>query len=46
VRACAAFKGAKKSDVEEVLESLEALGMLTGYQARGARRWKSTRSAA
>ena len=41
-RVCAAFKGAKKAegDVGEVLESLEALGMLTGYQAGGVRRWK------
>ena len=30
-KVCAAFKGAKKTDVEEVLESLEALGLLTGY---------------
>jgi hypothetical protein len=45
-KVCAAFKGAKKSDVEEVLESLEALGMLASYASRGARRWKSTRGAA
>jgi hypothetical protein len=42
----AAFKGAKKSDVEEVLDSLAALGILAAYEARGTRRWKSTRAAA
>jgi len=44
--AAAAFKGAKKSDVEEVLDSLAALGILAAYDARGTRRWKSTRTAA
>ena len=38
---CAAFKGAKKTDVEDVLESLEALGLLTGYTHHSTRRWKS-----
>ena len=41
--------GAKKADVEEVLDSLAALGIichLAAYDARGTRRWKSTRSAA
>jgi hypothetical protein len=38
---CAAFKGAKKTDVEEVLESLEALGLVTGYTHKSTRRWKS-----
>ena len=42
----AAFKGANKADVEEVLDSLAALGILAAYDARGTRRWKSTRSAA
>jgi hypothetical protein len=42
----AAFKGAKKADVEEVLDSLAALGILAAYEARGTRRWKSTRAAA
>lgn len=37
---CAAFKGAKKPDVEEVLESLEALGLVTGYTHHATRRWK------
>jgi acyl-CoA reductase-like NAD-dependent aldehyde dehydrogenase len=40
-KVCAAFKGAKKSDVEEVLESLEALGLLTGYTHKSTRRWKA-----
>ena len=44
--AAAAFKNAKKSDVEEVLDSLAALGILAAYEARGTRRWKSTRPAA
>jgi hypothetical protein len=38
---CTAFKGAKKTDVEEVLESLEALGLLTGYSHKSTRRWKA-----
>jgi hypothetical protein len=40
-KVCAAFKGAKKTDVLEVLESLEALGLLTGYAHKSTRRWKS-----
>jgi len=39
-----AFKGANKADVEEVLDSLAALGILAGYEAGGARRWKLTRA--
>ena len=42
----AAFNGANKADVEEVLDSLAALGILAAYEARGTRRWKSTRAAA
>jgi hypothetical protein len=42
----AAFKGANKADVEEVLDSLAALGILAAYEARGTRRWKSMRAAA
>jgi hypothetical protein len=42
----AAFKGAKKPDVEEVLDSLAALGILATYETRKTRRWKSTRPAA
>ena len=40
-KACAGFKGAKKTDVEEVLESLEALGLRTGYTHQSTRRWKA-----
>jgi hypothetical protein len=39
-KVCTAFKGAKKTDVEEVLESLEALGLLTGYTHKSTRLWK------
>jgi hypothetical protein len=42
----AAFKGAKKADVEEVLDSLAALGILATYETRKTRRWKPTRPAA
>ena len=41
-----AFKGAKRADVEDVLDSLAALGILAGYEATRARRWKLTRTAA
>jgi hypothetical protein len=41
-KVCTAFKGAKKTDVEEVLESLEALGLLTGYTHKSTRLWKSS----
>jgi hypothetical protein len=41
-----AFKGANKADVEEVLDSLAALGILAGYNSKGARRWKLTRATA
>jgi predicted component of type VI protein secretion system len=40
------FKGANKADVEEVLDSLAALGILAGYKSQGARRWKLTRATA
>jgi hypothetical protein len=40
-KVCAAFKGAKKTDVEEVLENLEALGLRTGYTHKSTRRWKA-----
>ena len=36
----AAFKGVNKADVEEVLDSLAALGILAAYESRGTRRWK------
>jgi hypothetical protein len=42
----AAFKGAKKADVEEVLDSLAALGILATYETRKLRRWKPTRGSA
>jgi hypothetical protein len=41
-----AFRGAGKADVEEVLDSLTALGILAGYEAGGGRRWKLTRETA
>jgi len=41
-----AFKGANRDDVEEVLDSLAALGILAGYESDGARRWKLTRATA
>jgi hypothetical protein len=41
-----AFKGANKADVEEVLDSLAALGILAGYKSKGARLWKLTRPTA
>jgi hypothetical protein len=43
---CAAFKGAKQADVEDVLERLAALGILAAYQTGKTRRWKPTRGAA
>jgi hypothetical protein len=39
----AAFKGAKKADVEDVLDSLAALGILAAFETRKTRRWKPTR---
>ena len=33
----AAFKGAKRADVEEVLDSLAALGILVAYESRKIR---------
>lgn len=41
-----AFKGATQADVAEILDSLAALGILAGYEAEGARRWKFTRATA
>jgi acetoacetate decarboxylase len=44
-KVAAAFKGANKADVEEVLDRLAPLGIichLAAYDARGTRRWKST----
>ena len=45
-RVASAFNGAKRGDVEDVLDSLAALGILAGYESNGARCWKSTRAAA
>lgn len=39
----AAFKGAKKADVEDVLDSLTALGLLAAFETRNTRRWRTTR---
>jgi hypothetical protein len=39
-----AFKGAKKAEVEDVLDSLAALGIVTAYESRKTRRWKPTRT--
>jgi hypothetical protein len=36
-----AFKGAKKKDVEAVLDSLTALGLLTVFDSEGSRRWRA-----
>jgi len=32
------------ADIEKVLDSLAALGILAGYEAGGARRWRLTRA--
>jgi hypothetical protein len=39
-------EGAKKADVEEVRDSLAALGILAAYETRKTRRWKPPRPAA
>jgi len=39
----AAFKGAKKPDVEELLETLSALGLLVSYELVEGRRWRSAK---
>ncbi|MSP59109.1 MAG: hypothetical protein EXR72_02005 [Myxococcales bacterium] len=36
-----AFKSAKRKEVEAVLDSLAALGLLLGYNEGGTRRWRS-----
>lgn len=36
-----AFKGARKADVEDVLDRLSALGIVTAHESRQARRWRS-----
>lgn len=37
----AAFKGAKKKDVEGVLDGFAALGVLTAFETPGGRRWRA-----
>lgn len=37
----ASFKGARANDVEPILESLAAIGILVGYSADGERRYRS-----
>ena len=41
----ASFKGAKAGQVEPVLESLAALGLLVAYDTGAGRRWKAARAA-
>ena len=38
------FKGAKENDIDEVLESIEALGLLVSYGEPNVRQWKPLRS--
>lgn len=35
-----AFKGATKKDVEPLLESLAALGLVLAFETKDGRRWK------
>jgi hypothetical protein len=37
------FKGSKRPDVEAVLDSLAALGLVVGFEQKGSRRWKDAR---
>jgi len=39
----AAFAGAKKADVEQLLDGLAALGLLVGYELVEGRRWRASR---
>jgi hypothetical protein len=41
-----AFKGTRKKDVEAVLDSLTALGLLTVFETEGLRRWRAEQRAA
>jgi hypothetical protein len=43
-QAASAFKGAKPGDVEPVLESLAALGLLVSWSSGAERQWKAARS--
>lgn len=40
-QAAAAFKGAKAKDVEPVLDSLAALGLVLAYDTKDGRRWRA-----
>lgn len=37
----AAFKGAKKKDVEGILDGFASLGVLTGFETPEGRRWRA-----
>ena len=37
----AAFKGAKKKDVEGILDGFAALGVLTAFQTTAGKRWRA-----
>ncbi|HEY5611623.1 MAG TPA: hypothetical protein VIL97_10470, partial [Thermoanaerobaculia bacterium] len=39
--AAKAFKGARKKEIESILDSLAALGHLIAYETSSGRRWKS-----
>lgn len=39
------FKGARRADVAEILESLTALGLAVGLDTAAGRRWRGTRAA-
>jgi hypothetical protein len=40
-RAAAAFKGSRKKEVESILESLAALGLLIAFDTAGGKRWRA-----
>lgn len=42
----ALFKGAKKKDVEGVLDAFAALGVLTAFETAAGRRWRAAGKAA
>ena len=37
----AAFKGAKKKDIEDFLDGFAALGLLTAFEGAGGKRWRA-----
>lgn len=41
VEVAKAFKGAKRTEVEEVLQGLAALGLAVSFMAGGVRRWRA-----